>query len=282
MTDLDALRAAFERGRITDGSRLAGQYEADPAALRALAKLALDELPAGPADGEDEAAWAVLDEADPLGAPDLVVPDAPVVVQAAFAGPEVVAPMAPLVIKPKRSHGWLWATLAVAGVAAGAFVTWRIMDQPATPPATVAAAPSSAAPATAASAAPATSRGRRARQRAPRPARRPPRAPPPRPPPPRPPRAWPSSPPAAPQPRPQRASRSPARDEPPAAAPSAWPSPRPPRPRPPAPPRAAPRWTTCWAPSTATGPPRPRPGPTSTCPPATCPPSSPATRSCGW
>ncbi|MEZ4471407.1 MAG: helix-turn-helix domain-containing protein [bacterium] len=128
MSDLDALRAAFERGRITDGSRLAGQYEADPAALRALARIALAELPAGPADGEDEAAWAILDEADPLGAPDLVVPDAPVVVPAAFAGVEVVAPMAPLVIKPKRGNGWLWGVLATAGVAIGAFATWRIMD----------------------------------------------------------------------------------------------------------------------------------------------------------
>ena len=144
----DALKTALDRHRITDGSRLAGQLEADPEALRTLARLALAHLPAGPAAGEDEAAWATLAEADPLT--EVEVPPATVAPPPAFAGLEVVAPMAPLAIRAPRSYGWVWGLVAGMGLVLGGLGTWWMMTRPGEEGATdsalsrVAAAPASA------------------------------------------------------------------------------------------------------------------------------------------
>lgn len=143
--DHDALKTALERGRLTEGSRLVGQLEANPEAIRTLARLALAHLPAGPAAGEDEAAWATLNEADPLV--DMEVPAAQAVTPAAFAGPEVFAPMAPTLVRaPRSSKAGLWAMVAGLAVAAGVGATWWVMRSDPTPAAPVAAAPASSAP----------------------------------------------------------------------------------------------------------------------------------------
>lgn len=177
--------AALERGAVRPGSPAAQLASADAEAARALAAAVLARLPVGPAEGEDEAAWAALGIAsegasaeDSLDLPVEALTAQPIALDSIEIGLDdplggddhLFVPTAPSTVPPPRGNGWMWGVAASMLLAVGGFAAWLgfadqgegsgRFDAPQTvasaPPSATATTPVSAAPATVAVGAPAS------------------------------------------------------------------------------------------------------------------------------